>query len=79
MDISAKWIPVELTKENFNDIFSIERNFQSTQIKANRHVLTKILVLQNFSAVGLVLVQPVMSKWATFRYEGHFFLKIFIQ
>lgn len=44
MDISAKWIPVELTKENFNDIFSTERNFQSTQIKATRHVLTKILV-----------------------------------
>ena len=52
MDISAKWIPVELTKENFNDIFSIERNFQSTQIKATCHVLTKILVTSKFQCCG---------------------------
>ena len=52
MDISAKWIPVELTKENFNDIFSTERNFQSTQIKATRHVLTKILVTSKLQCCG---------------------------
>ena len=52
MDISAKWIPVELTKENFNDIFSIERNLQSTQIKVTRHVLTKILLASKLQCCG---------------------------
>lgn len=52
MDISAKWIPVELTKENFSDIFSTEGNFQSTQIKATRHVLTKILVTSKLQCCG---------------------------
>lgn len=52
MDISAKWIPVELTKENFDDIFSTERNFQSTQIKATCHVLTKILVTSKLQCCG---------------------------
>lgn len=52
MDISAKWIPVEQIKENFNDIFSTERNFQSTQIKATRHVLTKILVTSKLQCYG---------------------------